>query len=114
MLARGVPGRERTRTFARYSLIGALAAAAGSLAAAVPDFVVWASVGKLDAIRLIFFFYAFLGLVSAALYQQLPHVQAKERVPSAPLGPSKGIVYRLAALFSLDAFAGGFVVQSLL
>ena len=32
----------------------------------------------------------------------------------APLGPSRGIVYRLAALFSLDAFAGGFAVQSLI
>ena len=36
------------------------------------------------------------------------------RAPSAPLGPSRGVVYKLAALFSLDAFAGGFVVQSLL
>jgi predicted MFS family arabinose efflux permease len=33
---------------------------------------------------------------------------------TAPLGPSRHVVYRLAALFSLDAFAGGFVVQSLL
>src|SRR5258705_7180283 len=33
---------------------------------------------------------------------------------SAPLGPSRGIVYKLAALFSIDSFAGGFVVQSLL
>ena len=37
-----------------------------------------------------------------------------EAKPSAPLGPSRGVVYKLAALFSLDAFAGGFVVQSLL
>src|SRR5207249_2150999 len=35
-------------------------------------------------------------------------------VPKAGLGPSRNIVYKLAALFSLDAFAGGFVVQSLL
>jgi MFS family permease len=33
---------------------------------------------------------------------------------TAPLGPSRGVVYKLSALFSLDAFAGGFVVQSLL
>jgi hypothetical protein len=33
---------------------------------------------------------------------------------AAPLGPSRGVVYKLSALFSLDAFAGGFVVQSLL
>jgi MFS family permease len=37
-----------------------------------------------------------------------------EKPASAPLGPSRGVVYKLAALFSLDAFAGGFVVQSLL
>ena len=34
--------------------------------------------------------------------------------PAAPLGPSRRIVYRLAALFSVDSFAGGLVVQSLL
>jgi len=32
----------------------------------------------------------------------------------APLGPSRGIVVKLAALFSVDAFAGGLVVNSLL
>ena len=37
-----------------------------------------------------------------------------DATPGTPLGPSRGIVYKLAALFSLDAFAGGFVVQSLL
>jgi MFS family permease len=37
-----------------------------------------------------------------------------EAAPHAPLGPSRGVVYKLAALFSLDAFAGGFVVQSLM
>ena len=37
-----------------------------------------------------------------------------EGPPPAPLGPSRRIVYKLAALFSVDAFAGGFVVQSLL
>ena len=39
---------------------------------------------------------------------------ARRSAPHAPLGPSRGIVYKLAALFSIDAFAGGFVVQSLL
>jgi MFS family permease len=50
----------------------------------------------------------------AALYWLLPHARMDERRPSAPLGPSRKVVYKLAALFSLDAFAGGFVVQSLL
>ncbi len=114
MLAHGVPDHERTRTFARYSLIGALSMAAGSLAAATPDFMAMAGIDRLSAFKLMFYAYAALGLVSVALYRRLPHVVMDETRPRAPLGPSRGVVYKLAALFSLDAFAGGFVVQSLL
>jgi len=113
MLAHGVPDEARTRTFARYSLIGTLSMAAGSLAAALPDFIVSADLGRVGAFKIMFYAYAVLGLLSVALYRQLPHVVMTERT-SAPLGPSRGVVYKLAALFSLDAFAGGFVVQSLL
>ncbi len=115
MLARGVPDNARTKAFARYSLIGALAMAAGALAAALPDFLeASAHVDKIAALRLMFYLYALLGVLSALLYRRLPHAQAQESKPVAPLGPSRGVVYKLAALFSLDAFAGGFVVQSLL
>jgi MFS family permease len=113
MLAHGATDSERTRTFARYSLIGALSMAAGSLAAALPDFIVLVDVSRLSAFKLMFYAYAVLGMLSALLYRRLPHVIMEER-PSAPLGPSRVVVYKLAALFSLDAFAGGFVVQSLL
>src|SRR5262249_31356425 len=64
-------------------------------------------ISQLSAIQLMFLLYAALGLASAALYRMLPHAQAEERKPIAPLGPSKTTVYRLAALFSVDAFAGG-------
>jgi len=115
MLAQGAPDDERTRTFARYSLIGALSMATGSLLAAAPDFMMSAArVGEVTAFRMMFYVYAALGLVCAALYWRLPHARMQERRPSAPLGPSRRVVYKLAALFSLDAFAGGFVVQSLL
>jgi hypothetical protein len=72
-------------------------------------------VSELNGLKAMFYLYAALGLVAALLYRLLPlgNVHA-QRAPTAPLGPSRGIVYRLAALFSLDAFAGGFVVQSLL
>jgi MFS family permease len=114
MLARGASDQERTSVFARYSLIGALSMAAGALAASLPDFLVLAGIGNLAAFKLMFYAYAVLGLASAALYRRLPHAHAEERSHDAPLGPSRGVVYKLAALFSLDAFAGGFVVQSLL
>lgn len=114
LLAHGVEHQERTRTFARYSLIGALSMAAGSLAAAAPDFLVLAGIRTVSAFKLMFYAYAALGVLSALLYRRLPHAQMDEPRTTAPLGPSRAMVYKLSALFSLDAFAGGFVVQSLL
>jgi MFS family permease len=113
MLARGVADRERTRAFARYSLIGAFAAAGGALAASIPDFLARAGIGELAAFRVMFYAYAFLGIAAALLYRRLPHAQGEE-TRATPLGPSRTIVYKLAALFSLDSFAGGFAVQSLM
>jgi MFS family permease len=114
MLARSVADSDRTRAFARYSLTGALATAAGSLIAATPDLLVAQGFGRLASFEMMFYGYAALGLLGAALYRLLPHAQAEERATSTPLGPSRHTVYKLAALFSLDSFAGGLVVQSLL
>jgi predicted MFS family arabinose efflux permease len=59
--------------------------------------------------------YAALGLLCLLAYRGLPAVPAEERrARHAPLGPSRGIVLRLAALFCVDSFAGGFAVQALL
>jgi MFS family permease len=114
MLARHVSDTARTRAFARYSLVGALSTAAGSLAAAIPDFFVAAGWGPLAAFKLMFVVYAALGVIAGLLYRRLPHARLDEGAPSVALGPSRGVVYRLAALFSLDAFAGGFTVQSMI
>ncbi len=114
VLARNAADQKRTQVFARYSLIGALSAAAGALAAVLPDFLVCAASTELGAFRLMFYAYAVLGIASAALYRQVPHARAEEQARHAPLGPSRKTVYKLAALFSVDAFAGGFVPQSLL
>lgn len=115
LLTQETSDRERTGVFARYSLIGSLTAAAGSLAAALPEFLTARGLPEIGALRLMFYGYATLGLLAAVLYSRLPrdHMRAAIR-PRQALGPSRRIVYKLAALFSLDAFAGGFVVQSLL
>ena len=114
-VARSVPDRERTRTFARYSLIGALAIAAGALTAAAPDALASLGMDKLVALKLMFYVYAALGLLAAVLYAFLPHATSKQTSsPPRALGESRATVYKLAALFSLDSFAGGFTVQSLL
>jgi len=62
-----------------------------------------------------FMLYALLGVGSAVVYRKLPvALVAEAEAPAAPLSSSKRTVYMLAALFSLDAFGGGFIVQSLL
>jgi predicted MFS family arabinose efflux permease len=101
--------------FARYSLVGALAGAGGSLAAALPDLVTPLGVSQIAAIKFMFVLYACLGLLGGLCYRRIPRrASAPDRPTAIALGPSRRIVYKLAALFSLDAFAGGFVVQSLL
>ena len=115
MLAREAADEERTKVFARYSLIGTFASAGGALAAATPDLLRLVGFGALPALQAMLYLYAALGLAGAACYRLLPRLKSDPNArTSAPLGPSRGIVYKLAALFSIDAFAGGFVVQSLM
>jgi MFS family permease len=115
VLAHEAASDQRTKIFARYSLIGALAGAAGSLAAGVPELMAPLGLRELDALRIMFVLYAALGLIGGLFYGRVPKRQpAQDQRTHVALGPSRHIVYKLAALFSLDAFAGGFVVQSLL
>jgi len=114
-LAHGVSDQDRTHVFARYSLIGALSIAAGALAAGAHDLLVSLGMGRIGALQAMFYVYAALGLVGALFYSRLPRAEVKETAPRATaLGPSRRTVYKLAALFSLDSFAGGFTVQSLM
>lgn len=115
LLADSVADARRTHMFAVYGLIGALAAALGSLAAASPEYLVDFGLTRLEALKAMFLLYALLGVAGGVLYRLIPADSSPgERKPASALGPSRGIVYRLAALFSIDAFAGGFAVQSLL
>jgi MFS family permease len=112
-----VDERQRTAVFARYSLIAALAAAFGALFAGAPDWIVTTSrLDKKTALQAMFILYGLLGLASALIYSTLPQAigTGEHKVPAAPLQKSKKVVYTLAALFSLDAFGGGFVVQSMI
>jgi predicted MFS family arabinose efflux permease len=117
-LARSVSDRDRTRLFARYSFIGSIMAAVGALGAALPEAAAGhLGIGLKPILQVAFLVYAALGGLALLLYPQLPR-EAKladsTRAPVKPLGRSRRIVLTLAALFSLDAFAGGLVVQSLL
>jgi MFS family permease len=116
VLARSVTDQRRTAVFGRYSLVGALVGAAGSLFAGFPEFLSSAlHIADKLAWQLMFALYGLLGIASGLIYRKLPRTLAIETESQAtPLRQSRRIVFMLAALFSLDALGGGFIVQSLL
>ncbi len=115
LLAGTTAAASRTRMFAVYGLVGALAAALGSLAAGSPDWLAPLGWSRLDALKAMFVVYAALGVAGGVLYGLVPQgADAAVSRPRFALGESKRIVLKLAGLFSIDAFAGGFAVQSLL
>ncbi len=120
-LAQVVPGRERTRVFAWYNLVGSSATALGSLAGgALSQGLQAAGATPFSAYRAVVAGYAGFGVLLALLFAGLSASVEAPRADAAPAGlgrfglhRSRAIVARLAGLFSLDAFAGGFVVQSM-
>ncbi len=107
---------ERTSLFARYSLAGSLSAAFGALAVGLPAWLApRAGIAMIDALRAMFALYAVIGVAIWVLYRRLPlpSVVSEPSAAPAPLGPSRPVVIKLAALFSVDAFAGGLVLNSL-
>src|SRR6516225_6244588 len=111
-----VEPRRRTALFARYSLVGSVAGALGILAAATPDLAAnWAGCTRAAVTQLMFGFYGILGVIALLLYRPLSSaVEATSAAPPAPLQQSRRLVYRMAALFGMDSFGTGFLVQSLL
>lgn len=100
--------RGRSAVFARYTFAGALFAAFGALVAGLPGRLGWSA----DSV---FVVYAVVAACALIVYSTLSvAVEGGAANAPRPLGESRPVVYRLAALFSLDAFGGGFVTQSLL
>jgi MFS family permease len=101
VLARAVSGSRRTTFLSVYNLLGYAAAGVGA-----------GAVGLAGGYRWLFL--AFLGgaVVQLAVYRRLPSVTALGPPRRGPL-PSAPLIRKMAALFALDAFAGGFVLQSL-
>ena len=115
LLAGAVAGSERVALFARYNLAGALAGALGSLAAGVPELAATAlGSPRGSAFRVAFAVYGVAALAIAWLYRGLPDRGPAHEVAPAPLARSRAVVLRLAALFTLDSFGGGFTVKAML
>lgn len=127
-----VPDRSRTQTFAWYNLVGSFATALGALASgAFSQLLQGLGVAPLLSYRIIVLGYGLIGLLLLFLFANLGPAIEVAPIPALPtqfgnseeisssrrflgLYQSKKVVFRLAALFSLDAFAGGFVVQTML
>jgi MFS family permease len=116
LLAQSVSDRDRTALFVRYSLAGSLMGAAGTLLAALPDLArQWTGASPLLAMQAMFLLYAAIGLASGLIYRSIDEPRAVHGPATRePLGPSRAIVYRMTALFSIDAFGGGLITQSIL
>ena len=119
-LAQTVPDTERTRIFGWYNLAGSFATASGSLAAGLLGGVLQgAGASPLDSYRVIIVGYALIGALLAVMFAVLsPAIEvelAADISVARRLGlhRSRGVVARLSLLFGLDAFAGGFVIQSI-
>jgi MFS family permease len=104
----------RTALFARYSFLGSAFGALGALAAGAPEWLAASGWTLLEGLRAMFVLYGMVGVAVWLLYRCLPEPRVEERRPAAPLGRSRGIVWRLAGLFSVDSFAGGLTLNSLL
>ncbi|HZQ47514.1 MAG TPA: MFS transporter, partial [Verrucomicrobiae bacterium] len=122
-LSQSVPGQKRTHLLAWYNLVGSFAVALGALAGGVlaqwlPAF----GFTQLAGYQAILLVYAAVGLLLAILFSRLSAAvePEKSRHPDQlklktflGLHGSRKVVFRLSALFAIDAFAGGFVMQSL-
>jgi MFS family permease len=114
-----VSDRRRTWALSWYNVLLDSGGAIGALGAALPSVVrVWAHIDLVGAYRYIFLGYASLHIATAALYLLLPAgsqlLQANSGGPKPVLSPrNKKIIHRIAGLFAIDAFGGGFLTDAL-
>ncbi len=121
-LSQLVSDRQRTRVVAWYNLAGSVATALGALAGGwLTHFANRAGVSEIGSYRVLLACYAAAGLALGVLFTRLspavetpPATEPRRADTRLGLHRSRGVVARLSALFALDAFAGGFVLQSVM
>ena len=108
---------QRTEVFAAYNLVNYLATALGALAVGVPTLL---GLSPLQGYQFLLWGYAAAALILLVLFRQLSAaaeagmVGHQTGVTARGVHQARGTVVKLAALFAVDSFAGGFVVQGLL
>jgi MFS family permease len=117
-----LPDDRRTQTFAWYNLSGSFATAVGSLAGGwLSQILQHGGLAAADSYRVVLAGYALGGTVLAVLFMFLSasiEVRKEDAGPEVKrtlgLHKSRNAVLKLSSLFALDAFAGGFIVQSMI
>lgn len=114
--------KKRTTIFAIYNTVGTFAMSAGVLLSGLPEILQQSyGLNQIESIKPLFLLYSLLAIVVTGIYLALskkielqvnnPHAK---NPPTTTLSPkSKGIIVKLSALFAVDSFAGGFVIQSI-
>jgi MFS family permease len=121
-LSHVVSDRARTEVFAWYTLTGSLATALGALfGGAISQALQKTATTPVAGYRAVVVLYAVLGLALTLLFTRVSGaIELRPSEASDSAGPrrwfgihkSRHVVAKLSGLFALDAFAGGFVVQS--
>ena len=119
-LSQLLPNERRTQVFAWYNLVGSFATASGALIGGwLAHTLQGSGFSQLESYRAVLIGYAISGVLLALIF---PCLSSSVETTTSPLSAhrslglhrSRSVVMKLSALFALDAFAGGFVVQSLM
>jgi MFS family permease len=117
-LSQIVPDKQRTHIFAWYALVGSLATACGALiGGGLTQLLQSCGMATLSSYRVSLLIYAGLAILLMGMFSRLSKKVEVEVPPTTThlfgLHKSRGAVIKLSALFALDAFGGGLIVQSL-
>jgi MFS family permease len=121
-LSQTLRDKDRTEVFAWYNLAGSVATALGALAGGwLCEWVEATGASGAAVYRPVIIVYAAIGFLLGFVFTLIspaaePAIDASPKRPALFLGlhRSRRVVFMLAALFALDAFGGGFILQSLL
>lgn len=120
ILPQTIRDKRKTNTiFALYNMVGTFAMSAGIILSGLPSLLQeqYFAMNHVDSFKILFMMYSILGLVVMIIYLMIskdieikPNLNKSVRQTLSPR--SKKIVGKLSALFAVDSFAGGFVIQS--
>lgn len=115
LVASAGPDHTRTTRFALYNVAGAVGVSLGALSVGLIDPLTrLLARPQSDILEAAFILYGLISVAAFVIYRRLPKEAPEAAGLRTVLGPSRKRVVQLAALFSLDSFGGGFLVQSLL